>query len=84
MDREGDMGTATKTLSFAIVHFSVAFTVAWLLTGSVMVGGLVALVEPMVNTLAYHLHEKAWAAWGRSRQEGGAFAGFGASCCHGA
>ena len=51
----------TKTLSFAAVHFTVAFTVAYLLTGSFIVGGLLALVEPMCNTVAYHLHEKAWA-----------------------
>jgi uncharacterized membrane protein len=51
----------TKTLSFAAVHFTVAFTVAYLLTGSFIVGGLLALVEPMCNTFAYHLHEKVWA-----------------------
>lgn len=49
-----------KTASFAIVHFSVAFGVAFALTGSVVIGGLVALVEPMVNTVAYHFHEKVW------------------------
>jgi uncharacterized membrane protein len=49
-----------KTLSFAAVHFTVAFAVAYLLTGSLIVGGLLALVEPMCNTFAYHLHEKAW------------------------
>ncbi len=49
-----------KTLTFAITHFSVAFTVAWLLTGSIVVGGLVALVEPAVNTVAYTLHESIW------------------------
>jgi uncharacterized membrane protein len=55
----------TKTISFACVHFAVAFTVAYVLTGSVAVGGLVALVEPLCNTVAYHLHEKAWGSFGR-------------------
>jgi uncharacterized membrane protein len=50
----------TKTLSFAAVHFTVAFTVGYLLTGSVLVGSLLALVEPAVNTVAYHFHEKVW------------------------
>ena len=49
-----------KTLTFACVHFSVAFTVTWLLTGSWVVGGLIALVEPGINSVAYFLHEKAW------------------------
>ena len=51
----------TKTLSFAAIHFTVAFTVAYLLTGSFIVGGLLALVEPMCNTVAYYFHEKVWA-----------------------
>lgn len=50
-----------KTLSFAAVHFTVAFTIGYLLTGSVLVGGAMALVEPAVNTVAYYFHEKVWA-----------------------
>lgn len=57
-----------KTLTFACVHFAVAFTVAYALTGSVVVGGLVALVEPLCNTVAYHLHERAWERWGGARE----------------
>jgi uncharacterized membrane protein len=53
-----------KTLSFAVVHFLVAFTVTWLLTGSLILGGLIALIEPAVNTVAYFFHEKAWARFG--------------------
>ena len=58
-----------KTLSFACVHFTVAFGVGYLLTGSLAVGGAVALVEPLCNTVAFHLHEKAW-AWLRMRRAG--------------
>ena len=50
----------TKTASFAVVHFTVAFTVAYALTGSVLVGGAIALVEPAINTVAYFFHEKFW------------------------
>lgn len=50
----------TKTASFAVVHFTVAFTVGYLLTGSVLVGGAIALIEPAVNTVAYFIHEKVW------------------------
>lgn len=49
-----------KTLSFAVMHFGVAFTIAYLLTGSWVVGGTVALVEPAVNTIGFYFHEKAW------------------------
>lgn len=50
----------TKTMTFAILHFTVAFTVGYLLTGSAMVGGLIAVVEPACNTVVFHFHEKAW------------------------
>lgn len=50
----------TKTLSFGAMHITVAFVVVYLMTGDWMTGGLVALVEPCINTFAYHLHEKVW------------------------
>ncbi len=50
-----------KTLTYAMMHFTIAFSVAWLLTGDLLVGGLVAVIEPAVNTVAYWFHEKAWA-----------------------
>lgn len=50
-----------KTMTFAVVHFSIAFTVTYLVTGSFLLGGTVALLEPTVNTVAYHFHEKLWA-----------------------
>lgn len=53
-----------KTFTFAVVHFIVAFTVAYLLTGSFVTGGLIALIEPACNTVAYYFHEKAWARFG--------------------
>ncbi len=49
-----------KTATFAIMHFTIAFTVAYLLTGDILVGGLIALVEPAVNTLGYVIHERVW------------------------
>ncbi|MZR64257.1 DUF2061 domain-containing protein [Alcanivorax sp. DP30] len=49
-----------KTMSFAAVHFSVAFVVVWVMTGDWRIGGLTAMVEPCVNTVAYHFHEKVW------------------------
>lgn len=52
--------TKTKTFSFATMHFTIAFAVAYALTGSLVVGGAVAIVEPAVNTVAYYFHEKFW------------------------
>ena len=58
----------TKTLTFAAVHMSVAFGVGYAMTGSLAVGGALALVEPLVNTVAYFIHEKAWARFGQRDQ----------------
>jgi len=49
-----------KTLSFATLHFGVAFSVGYALTGSALVGGTIALVEPAINTVVFFFHEKAW------------------------
>lgn len=51
---------SVKTISFALVHFTVAFSVVFALTGSIAIGGLIGLVEPLCNTLAYYLHERVW------------------------
>ncbi len=39
--------TKLKTASFATIHFSVAFTVVYLLTGDAFVGGVMATLEPL-------------------------------------
>lgn len=53
-----------KTASFAVVHFTVGFSVVYALTGSFAIGGLVALIEPACNTVAYAIHEKMWERFG--------------------
>ena len=53
-----------KTFTFAVLHFSVAFSVAYVLTGSLGISSAVALVEQMVNTVAFYFHEKAWQKFG--------------------
>lgn len=54
------MKSLSKTITFAMVHFTVAFTVAYLLTGSWAISSALALVEPAVNTVAFYFHERAW------------------------
>lgn len=58
-----------KTMSFAVVHFTVAFSVGYLMTGSLLVGGAIALVEPAINTVAYHFHEQVWNRLNRMRAQ---------------
>lgn len=60
-----------KTISFAAIHMCVAFSVGYLMTGDVMVGGALALVEPLCNIVAFYFHEKVWAkkekSWNQRR-----------------
>jgi uncharacterized membrane protein len=53
-------GAAAKTVTFAVVHFAVAFSIGYLLTGSVGIASALALVEPMANSVAFYFHEKVW------------------------
>jgi uncharacterized membrane protein len=49
-----------KTFTFGVMHVTVAFAVGWALTGSMVVGGALALIEPLINTVAFFFHEKIW------------------------
>jgi len=49
-----------KTLTYSIMHFIVAVSVAFALSGSWRVALAIGLIEPLVQTLAYAGHEKLW------------------------
>lgn len=69
----------TKTLSFAVVHMCVAFSVVYLMTGNALAGGVAALIEPACNTVAYHFHERVWARRAGRRQLHGGGAAVGSA-----
>lgn len=58
-----------KTLSFAALHFGVAFLVAYALTGSVAIATGIGLIEPLANTVAFYFHERAWSRYGRRARD---------------
>lgn len=49
-----------KTITYCAMHFAVAITVAYLLTGSWAVALSIGIVEPMVQTFFFNLHERSW------------------------
>ena len=49
-----------KTITYLILHLSVGFTVAYVLTGSVTIAGGIALIEPTINAVVFFFHEKVW------------------------
>jgi uncharacterized membrane protein len=46
--------------SQVITHLAIGFAIAYAVTGSVMLGGLAVLIEPVLNVLLVPFHEKAW------------------------
>lgn len=56
---------AAQTTSRIVTHMGIAFALAWLMTGSAALGGLAAVIEPVINVALLPLHEKAWRALGR-------------------
>jgi uncharacterized membrane protein len=50
-----------KTLSYLLVHLTIGFSVAYAFTGSIEIAGGLAIIEPMVNAVAFFFHEKLWA-----------------------
>jgi uncharacterized membrane protein len=57
-----------KTISFAILHFTVAFAIAYALTGSIAIATGIGLIEPFANSIAFFFHERAWRSF-ESRRE---------------
>lgn len=49
-----------KTGTYLSIHLTVGFTVAYLMTGSVALAGGIALIEPVINAVAFFFHEQAW------------------------
>ena len=49
-----------KTATYLTIHLTVGFTVAYIMTGSLALAGGIALIEPMINAVAFFFHEKAW------------------------
>ncbi len=52
--------TALKPVTYSLMHLSVAISVAYALTRDWRIALGVGVIEPMVQTIAYTLHEKAW------------------------
>ena len=55
------MRLALKTGSYSLMHFVVAIGVTYALTRDWAAALAVGLIEPVVQTFAYVLHDRIWA-----------------------
>lgn len=49
-----------KTATYATMHLTVAIAVAYALTRDWRIALAVGIVEPMVQTVAFNIHERLW------------------------
>ncbi|MDJ0685883.1 MAG: DUF2061 domain-containing protein [Alphaproteobacteria bacterium] len=52
---------ARKSSTYAVMHMVVAMAVAFALSGDWRIALGIGLIEPMVQTVAYAVHERFWA-----------------------
>lgn len=57
-----------RTGTFAVIHLAIAVTLGWLFTGTLVLAGMIAFVEPLVNTFVAHGIGKLGIGQGRSRK----------------
>lgn len=57
-----------KTLTYGLMHLTVAILVAYALTRDLRAALAIGLLEPFVQTIAYTFHEKIWARAKSDRQ----------------
>jgi uncharacterized membrane protein len=46
--------------SQVITHLAIGFAIAYAVTGSIALGGLAVLIEPVLNVLLVPIHERVW------------------------
>lgn len=49
-----------KTCSYSVMHMIVAISVAYILSGDWVVAISIGLIEPIVQTFFYFVHESSW------------------------
>ena len=65
---DSNVRSIAKTISWRITGSFSTFVISYLVLGSFLVAGSIAILQITVNTLLYYIHERAWnkIQWGRS------------------
>jgi uncharacterized membrane protein len=62
------MRTAVKTLTYAVMHLTVAVAVAFAISGDWAIALSIGVVEPLVQTGFFALHERLWEGKRKARE----------------
>lgn len=49
-----------KTVTYSIMHICVATALAYIISGSWAIAISIGLLEPMVQTVFFYMHERVW------------------------
>jgi uncharacterized membrane protein len=52
--------TLAKTLTYCLMHFTVAIAIAYIISGNWAIALSIGVVEPLVQTGCYNMHERGW------------------------
>lgn len=52
--------TTVKTLTYCLMHFTVAIIVAYAISGNWALALSIGIVEPLVQTGFFNMHERSW------------------------
>ena len=58
--RESRLRSLTKAITYRIVGTAATSAIAFLVTGSPQTALAIGLIDPIVKTVVYYLHERAW------------------------
>ena len=67
MTRDIRIRSLIKTITWRILASIDTFLIAWLVSGSISVGGWIATIEVITKIILYYFHERAWnrVKWGQ-------------------
>lgn len=68
------MRLALKTASYGVTHVAVATAVAYVLTDNLAAAIGIGLIEPIIQTGVFSIHEFLWESRGKERSPGASLA----------
>ena len=60
MEAESVRKSVMKTMSWRVIATTTTFVISWIVTGSVLAGGVIASIEFWAKLALYYVHERAW------------------------
>ena len=60
MAAESVRKSVMKTMSWRVIATTTTFVISWIVTGSVLAGGVIASIEFWAKLALYYVHERVW------------------------